>query len=344
MLKRLNMIILVIAVLVGICACSVQRSETGSVENNLAEINKGILRFSELKNGTLTVSTSLISKNNAVESMPSANEVNTSLITFVLNHKGYDYIEEGKFLNEKTREIHYSAIKQVQGTLYYSSLVVPSTKERTKPYEWHSNRDPNQEVYEPNGALQMMVVPGKLLDEKYIKAITKEKNGSLTKYTLATNDVYAAYMKEVGHSAEENYNVHEQKKTYWINEDGCLIKHQSYVEVEWAIDGVADTYIADTTVELTGYNYLNLAEIGDELPPMILFKGELYTQSQTLISVNSGALTQVGRIESIVGSVQEPEQDNQANRFIKNATIYGSDKNGIIVKYTDYILYEKSHD
>src|SRR5665648_541208 len=75
-------------------------------------------------------------------------------------------------------------------------------------------------------------------------------------------------MKEDAHSAEENYIVHEQREIYWINEEGLLIKRQSYGEFEWTIDGIADIYTFDTTVELTGYNYKKLTEIGDELSPV----------------------------------------------------------------------------
>src|SRR5665648_272681 len=342
--KKLYVIILAIAVLLGIYACSAQRPETSSVESNLKQINKGIAQFSELKNGTLEVDGSLIAQNNAVESINTANEENTSLTTFVLNQKGYDYIEEKNSLNEKTGEIQYSAAKQVQGTPYYALPVEPSAKERTKPYEWEGISELSRKLYEPNGALKMMAVPAKLVgNEEYIKAITKEKNGSLIKYTLTTNDAYAKYMKEDAHSAEENYIVHEQREIYWINEEGLLIKRQSYGEFEWTIDGIADIYTFDTTVELTGYNYKKLTEIGDELSPMIMFKGELYTQSPALLDVNLDCLIKIGTIESIVGSVQEPEQNNQANRYIKNATVYGGGKNGIIVRYNDYTLYEKSH-
>lgn len=134
--NKLYAIILAIAILVGICGCGAQRQDASSIESNLKEINEGISQFSELKNGTLKVDGFLIAKNHAVESMNTANEEYAYLTTFILNQKGYDYIEERRSLNEKTGEIQYSARKQVDGTLFYSQIVDSSMKERTNHYEW----------------------------------------------------------------------------------------------------------------------------------------------------------------------------------------------------------------
>lgn len=342
--KKLFAIILAATVLLGICACSGQESETGNIESNLEQINKGIEQFSKLKNGTLKVYGSLAARNNAVESLNNADTENTSLITFVQNQKGYDFIEEVISIKEKNGETQYSAIKQVQGTLFIALPGDSSTAERINPYEWNDAGDSSQISYEPNGTLKMMAVPAKLLEhEEYIETVTKEKDGASEKYTVKTNEAYAKYMKEDAHSAEENFILHEHRESYWINEDGLLSKHQIYDAFEWTVDGISDTYILDLTVELTGCNYKKLKKIGDELPPMIMFKGELYTQSPALLDVNLDALIKIGRIESVVGSVQEPEQNNQANRDIKNAVIYKSDKNSIIVKSSGYTLYEKNH-
>lgn len=84
--------------------------------------------------------------------------------------------------------------------------------------------------------------------------------------------------KKHAHRAEEKYIVHDYHEIYWVDEDGLLIKNQSYGEFEWTIDGIVDLYTLDTTVELTGYNYQKLTKIDDELPPMIMFNDELYTK------------------------------------------------------------------
>lgn len=111
----------------------------------------------------------------------------------------------------------------------------------------------------------MMAEPSMLLgNEDYIEAITKEKDGSLTKYTLRTNDTFAKFAKEDVHRPEENFILIENRDIYWIDKDGLLVKHQNYNEFELTIDGIPDTYIADTTTELTSYNYRNLNEFGDE--------------------------------------------------------------------------------
>ena len=309
----------------------------------MKQINKGIEQFSKLKNGTLEITGSMKAEKNAVKSMNNEFADNTSLTTFVLNQKGYNYIQETNSLNEKTGEIQSSAVKQINGTLFFAQPVDSLTKERKEPYEWQDTSETRGTSYNPNGALKMMAVSEKLLsNEKYIEAITKEKSGAFLKYTLTTNDAYKKYLKEDTHSAKENFIIHEHREIYWVNEDGLLIKRQSYGEFEWTIDGIADTYISDLTLELSGYNYKKLTEIGDELPPMIMFEGELYTQASALLDVNLDALTKIGTIESVAGSVQEPEKNNQANRFIKNATVYRCGKNSVIVKYNDYMLYEKN--
>lgn len=256
---------LVVVILLGGSGCGVQEQETNSIENNLKQINEGIDKFSKLKNGTLEVIWFMKSANNAVESMDLGSSKNTSLVTFILNHKGYDYIEETSNFNEKTGEFKYSATKQVQGKLFSTLPIEQSTKKRIKSYDWVDSSQNDYNQYEPNGSLKMMVVPAKWLsNEEYIEAITKEKDGLLTKYTVTTNDAFAKNAKENYHSTEESYTVIEHREIYWINEDGLLVKHQMYDEFEWTIDGIADTYFADITVELTGYNYKNLTEIGNE--------------------------------------------------------------------------------
>lgn len=341
MTKKVSAIILTIAVLLGLCACSVQEQAISSIESNLKQINKGIEQFSELKNGTLEVVSSFKVKNNAVNSLNTENMENTSLVTFVLNRKGYDFIEETTSLNKKTGETQYSAIKQVHGALFYSLPVKPSVNVRVTPYEWEDQTSGTH--YEPNDTLKMMLVPDQFLsNEKYVAAVTKEKNGSLVKYTVTTNEEYAKYMKDSVHSAEENYIVHEHSEIYWVNKYGLLIKYKSHEEFEWTINSISDTYVSDITVGLTGYNYNKLTEIGDELSPMIMFEGEIYTQSLALLDVNLDALIEIGKISSVVGSVQEPEKNNQANRSIKNAIVYRSGENSVIVKYNDYLLYEKN--
>ena len=339
--RKLTAIILAVLVLLGISACNLQAQQASSIEGNLKEINKAMEQFSKLKNGSIEVVGTMKSENNAVESLDNGNTENTSLTTFVLNPNGYDYLEETNSLNKETGEIQCMAIKQVHGTLYQAQPAEPSTNERTICYEWENT---GQTSFKPSGVLSMMAVPAKVLsNEKYIKSIIKEKNCSLVKYTLITNGAYAKHMKEDTHSPEENYIVHEHRDIYWVNADGLLIKHENYDEMDYTIDGIADTYIMDITAELTGCNYTKLKELGDELPPMIMFEGELYTQSSALLDINIDALNKIGTIESVVGSVQEPEENNQANRFIKNATVYYGGKNGIIVKYKDYALYEKNH-
>lgn len=343
MTKKVSAIILTIAVLLGLCACSVQKREASSIESNLKQINKGIEQFSELKNGTLEVVSSFKVKNNAVNSLNTNNIENASLVTFVLNRKGYDFIKETYSENKKTGGTQYSAIKQVHGSLFYNLPVKPSANERVNPYEWEDIDRTSGIYYEPNDTLKMMLVPAQFLsNEKYVATVTKEKNGSLVKYTVSTNDEYSKDMREIAHSAEENYIVHERSDIYWVNKYGLLIMHKSYEEFEWTINGISDTYVSDITVELTGYNYNKLTEIGGELSSMIMFEGEIYTQSLALPVANLDALIEIGTINSVVGSVQEPEKNNQANRSIKNAIVYRSGENSVIVKYKDYLLYEKN--
>lgn len=340
--KKLPIILLTITILFGLSACNVQKPETNSVESNLKQINQGIKQFSELKNGTLEVSASIKAEKNAVKSLITDDTVNTLLTTFVSNRKGYDYIQEASSLNKTTKEIQYSASKQVHGAMFYSFAIDPSAKERTEPYEWEDIDGTSGTNYKPDGALQMIAQPSKLLSNKrYIGAITREKTGSFLKYTVTANSAYSEYIKDVAHSQKENYVVREHREIYWIDADGLLIKSQVYDDLDWTIDGIADHYISDTTVTLTGFDYKKLKEIGEELPPMIRFDGELYTLSPVLLDINLDGLTRIGKITTIVGSVQEPEQNNQANRFIKNAVIYQSGENSIIVKSNDYRLYEK---
>ncbi|MBN7772189.1 hypothetical protein [Clostridium aminobutyricum] len=342
--KKLSAIVLAVVILLGISSCSMQEqgmNSTDSTEINLKQIRQGIGQFSKLKNGTLEVDAMMRSENHAVESLNNEMTKNTSLITFILNRKGYDFLEERNALNEQTGKSEYSATKQVQGRLSLAIPVEQSIAERTKPYEWEDISGTNRNHYEPNGALSMMAVPSKIVDnEKYIASITKEKEGSLTKYTLTTSETFAKYAKEI-HREEENYTVREHREIYWINGDGLLIKRQIYEKFDWTMDGIEDTYSSNTTVELTGYNYKKLTKIGDELSPMIVFEGNLYTQSSAVLDINVDALIEIGTIESVVGSIQKPEKNNQANRLIKNAKVYKSGKNSLIVKYSDYTLYEK---
>ncbi|WP_312651640.1 hypothetical protein [Aminipila sp.] len=262
MRKFLLVSVLLILVL-GISGCSMQEKSTNSIENNLKEINKGIEQFSDLKNGTLEVESSMKSVNNAVEAMESTK--NTSTLTFILKPKGYDFIEETKVLYENTGQTQYSATKQVHGKLFLGVPVEQLTKDKAKSYEWHDLSEGNKKQYKPNGALNMMAVPAKWLsNEKYIKVITKEKDGLLTKYTVTTNDAFVKYAKENYHSKDESYTVVEHRETYWIDKDGLLTKHQMYDEIEWTIDGIADDYISYITVELTGRNDKDLKEIGDK--------------------------------------------------------------------------------
>jgi hypothetical protein len=339
--KKLSAIILTVLILIGVCSCSIREKETDRIESNLKKINQAIEQFSELKNGTLEVNSSLKSENNAVESLNTGTTEGTSLLTFISNQKGYDFIEETSALNKKTGEIQYTSIKQVNGSLFYAQGVDSLSKERA--YVWQDTEKTNETSYEPNGALRMMAVPAKVVgDREYIESVTREKNGSLIKYTVTTNNAYAKYLKEITHGVQENYIVHEHREIYLVNENGLLVKHQSYDESEWTIDGIADTYAMNVTAKLTGYNYKKLKEIGSELPPMIMFEGELYTQSSALIDVNLDALVEIGTIESVIGSIQEPEQNNQSNRPIKNAILYRSGENDIIVKFDDYTLYGKN--
>lgn len=263
-MKKFLLVSVLLILVLGISGCSIQEKGTNNIESNLKEINKGIKQFSNLKNGTLEVESSMKSVNNAVEAMESTK--NTSTLTFILKPKGYDFIEETKVLNEKTGQTQYSATKQVHGKLFLGVLIEQSTKEKTKSYEWQDISEGNKKHYKPNGSLNMMVVPAKWLsNEGYIEAITKEKDGLLIKYTVTTNDAYAKYAKENYHSKEESYTVIEHRETYWMDKNGLLTKHQMYDEIEWTIDGVADTYISDITVELTGSNDKDLKEIGDKI-------------------------------------------------------------------------------
>ncbi|MHC1723563.1 MAG: hypothetical protein AB9836_10205 [Aminipila sp.] len=254
---------LVVAILLGGSGCCVQEQETNSIKNNLKQINKGIGEFSKIKNGKLEVIYWMKSENNAVESMDlESSSKNTSMVTFILNHKGYDYIEETSNFNKKTGKFHYFATKQVQGKIFSTVPIEQSTKKRIKSYEWADSSSDNYNHYEPNASLKMMVAPAKWLsNEEYIESITKEKDGLLTKYTVTTNNAFAKYAKENYHSPEESYTVIEHREIYWVNKDGLLVKHQMYDEFEWTIDGIKDTYYADITVKLTGCNLKNLTEI-----------------------------------------------------------------------------------
>ncbi|MPM60628.1 hypothetical protein SDC9_107480 [bioreactor metagenome] len=261
-MKKILLVSVLLLLVLGISGCSIQEKGTDTIESNLKEINKGINQFSDLRNGTLEVEASMESVNNAVESMEATK--NTSTLTFILKPKGYDYIEETKTLYERTGQSEFSATKQVNGKFYFGVPVEQSTKDKRKSYEWHDFSERNKKQYEPNAALQMMMSPAKWLNNKeYIKAITKEKDGLLTKYTVTTNDEFAKYARENYHSSQESYTVIEHHEIYWINKDGLLVKHQMYGEVEWTIDGITDTYISYTTVELTGSNDKDLKEIGD---------------------------------------------------------------------------------
>lgn len=254
--------VLLILVLLGINGCSMQHKSINNIESNLKEINKGFEQFSELKNGTLQVNTSVKSANNAVEAMEQTK--NTTILTFTLNSKGYEFIEKTTVLNEKTGQIQHSATKQIQGKLFLGEPFEQSTKDKVKSYEWHDISEGKRQ-YEPNGALKMMTSLAKWLSNKeYIEAITKEKDGLLTKYTVTTNDAFAKYARE-SHRSQENYTVIEHREIYWIDNNGLLVKHQMYDEIEWTIDGVADTYTLYTTVELTGSNDKDLKEIGDNI-------------------------------------------------------------------------------
>lgn len=268
--KKLSIIILLAVILSVTSGCGPQGAEpagqeSAGIESGIAAINRGAERFSELKNGTLEATAAISSKNKAVESMGTGES--NSLTTFILRSKGYDFIQETNAKNEETGEISYHAIKQVDGNVFYSFAVEPAQAEGEKSYEWtdHDGED-GEPSYGPNGALKMMTGPFKLLsDVKYIKSITREENGSFEKYTVTASDAYAEYMKETAYSQKENYIVHEHREVYWIDQNGLLIKCQIREEFEWTIDGIADTYLSDITVELTGYNDKKLKEIGDEL-------------------------------------------------------------------------------
>ncbi|WP_312355240.1 hypothetical protein [Aminipila sp.] len=262
--KRLIMILAVVTLF---CAsgCSVPEQETNSFDINLEQINKGIERFSKLKNGTLEVNGSLKAANNAVESWDTGYSGGTARVTFISKPRGYDFIEEVKSFNEKTGKFQYSATKQAEGELFFAVPIEQLTEKRERNYEWE-NISKNHSQYEPNAALKMMAAPTKPLSNKeYIESIIKEKDGEFTKYTLTASEGFATYAKEF-HSAEENYIVNDHREIYWINKEGLLIKHGSYEEAQWTIDGITDTYISDITVELTGFNYKKLKKIGDKLP------------------------------------------------------------------------------
>lgn len=345
--KKLSIIVLLAVILSVTSGCGPQGAEPSGqesvgIESGIAAINRGAERFSELKNGTLEATAAISSENNALEAMNTGES--GSLTTFISRSKGYDFIQETNAKNEGTREISYSAVKQVSGDLFYSFVVEPTQAEREQPYEWNNpDGEGGEPSYGPNGTLKMMTGPFKLLsDVRYIKSITREETDSFEKYTVTASDAYAEYMKVTAHSQKENYIVHEHREVYWIDQSGLLTKSQIREEFEWTIDGITDTYVSDITVELTGYNYKKLKKIGDELPSMIFFDGSLYTESSAVLDINSSALTRIGSVKSTVSSVQEPEGENEANRPIKNAEIYKSGENSIIVKYIDYKLYEKN--
>lgn len=341
--RKLSIIMLIAVILSGTSGCVPQEEPPPSiVERGVAAINQGAERFSKLENGTLEATASISSENNALEAMNTGES--SSLTAFISRSKGYDFIQETNAKNEEAGEISYSAVKQMNGDLFYSFVVEPTQAERKTPYEWSNpDEEGGEQSYAPNGAMKMMTGPFKLLsDAKYIESFEGGKSGSYEKYIVTVSDAYAEYMKEIGHSQKENYTVHEHREVYWIDQNGLLTKCQIREEFEWTIDGITDTYVSDITVELTGYNYKKLKEIGDELPSMIFFDGSLYTESSAVLDLNPSALTRIGSVKSTVSSVQEPERENEANRPIKNAEIYKSGENSIIVKYIGYKLYEKN--
>ncbi len=262
MKKKIFIIALAVFILTGIGSCGSQEGKIQdgeSVESDLKKINEAIEQFSMLKNGTLETTFHFESENHAVESLNTEITLQNSLTTFVLQESGYDFLEETTAFNESTKEYRYSAVKQVNGFMYFSEMITSTSTERPKAYVWGEAREPNGTGYELNGTLTSMAVPSKLINNrKYIGSIARETDGLLIKYTVTTNNDYAKYLKEVTHGVQENYIVHEHRTIYWVNESGLLVKQQSYDESEWTIDGKADTYVTEMTVELTGYDLQTL--------------------------------------------------------------------------------------
>lgn len=309
------------------------------IEGNLREIQNGAKQFTRLKNGTLELNSTMSTEDNSPSPLVNGSTKGISLVSFISRPKGYDYLEEKRELDDETGEFHCSAVKQINGRFFMSSPSESTTNLQFNSYHWTDVSD-NDKNYEPSGILQLMTGQGKLLKNRgYIKSITKEAVGNLTKYTLTTNDVYAEYAKKF-HAPEENYTALKHVEIYWINEDGILVKQRTVDKVKWTIEGEEGTYISDATVKLTGHNYKKLKKIGDELPPMIMFDGKLYTKSNEILNLNTDGLVQIGTIDKIIGSIQKPEQDNQANRLIKGAKIYKASEKTIIVKDVDYVLYQ----
>lgn len=263
--KKLFVVYALVLCLIVCSSCGAQDQETDNVENNLKEINKGIDKFSKLKNGVLKTTSFMDSKNHAVKKLDGMGTTGTAITTFILKRKGYDYIEKMESLNTETGEYQYNATKQVGGKLFHAFSSDESEK-KLKIYDWYEVSGNKQDYYEPNGILRMMAEHYKILgDVKYIADITKEQEGTLTKYTLTSNDAYAKYLKEIAHRPEENYNVIVQKEIYWIDKNGLLVKHQSFGEAEITFEGIADTYTSDIVVKLIKYNDKKLKKITEEL-------------------------------------------------------------------------------
>ena len=106
----------------------------------------------------------------------------------------------------------------------------------------------------------MMAEPSRMIstNQEFIKSIAKETKGNLIQYTITTSKAYSKYMREITHGVQENYTVREHQELYWVDKKGLLVKRQSFDKSEWTVDGIADTYTSEITVELTGYNYKNL--------------------------------------------------------------------------------------
>lgn len=263
--KKLFVVYALVLCLIVCISCGAQDQETDNVENNLKAINKGIDKFSKLKNGILKTTSFMDSENHAVKDFVSMGTTGTAITTFILKRKGYDYIEKMESLNTETGEYQYNATKQVGGKLF-NAFSSDESEKKLKIYDWYEVSGNKQDYYEPNGILRMMAEHYKILgDVKYIADITKEQEGTLTKYTLISNDAYAKYLKEIAHRPEENYNVIVQKEIYWIDKNGLLVKHQSFGEAEITFEGIVDIYTSDTIIELSRYNDKKLKEITEEL-------------------------------------------------------------------------------
>ncbi|QHI73503.1 hypothetical protein [Aminipila terrae] len=245
-------------------SCGAQTPANDSIEKNLKEILNGFDEFAKLKNGTLQTNFSMTAEKNAVKTLDGGNISNLSITTFILNGNGYDYIEERKDFDEESGKYGYSATKQVKGKQFFAFPIQKSKKEKLKSYKWEDISDINHKYYEPNGILRMMAVRPKVLcNLEYIADITKEKKGEFTKYILTPNAKFTKYLKENVYRPEDNYNELEHREIYWIDEDGLLIKHQTYGKCEYTIDGIPDTYVSDMITELTDYNDKKLTEIDD---------------------------------------------------------------------------------